>query len=749
LKDYLEFKKNDKKIELKEGEDYVKDEIKLKILNELKNAKLRKGKWFGIIPYMHITFNPSYVEFFGELIDNYGTNKVYSAIKELSDETSGNLKLKENALRREFENREGMSRKKKLTLLTLGLLGATAAFALFNYYYIPLHKKNQRIAQLKKLGLTDEQAYSFDSIFSKYADDKQFSSSYNQTILDFAGYYKINPELAKKVFNIYSEFNNSINFFSFAIDKDKSLRFVEKYPDLIKGKYEIPMELHAKNSTIFDELYRNISLDPNVKDKNELISLASQLFLDLNYTGKVKVLDPKTHKYREEFLKKETIQAFGNYSIAIYQKYLAPYEELGDYHRELYGRIYLLDLPKHDRNTLFLLGNATQINPDIVDFKPVLLRDVDNNTYIVKSNNVPRDIWMITEFLKNRNVLTQPEKYEWINRMIQQLSWEIFDWRDGPNGPLGQRFENKTYKPTDKEVWNVILSFYDYMDELPNKLRQDNIPIAFPYFDSNLLRNYIKDKNNRTIALFRLADLPIAMVDKETGEKVIGLKGMKLFIDQLPKEYEEIVKIYNGERWDYKNGFYRIGYGAWLQDRFIHGLKYTTSQWAGKYLSNIDSPLGKSWQEDIFYEATRKNGRGVSNVIFNEWDAGELALFIYSYERGTGKWRTEAELDAYGIPLAYKAFGIPYGSLGGEPEKLFYPGGPLYGTGGGEWTITLPDNVINSIKQRVSGKIVVGYGNMVGLYSCVDGLERDGVEGVVDGVRTKTDGKVVYIWKKD
>jgi len=683
--------------------------------------------------------------FFGELIDNYGTNKVYSAIKELSDETSGNLKLKVNALRKEFENRDGMSRRKKLTLLTLGLLGATAAFALFNSYYIPLHKKNQRIAQLKKIGLSDEQAYSFDSMFSKYADNTQFSSTYNQTILDFAGYYKINPELAKKVFNANPEFNNSIRFLSFAMDKNNSLRFVEKYPDLIKGSYEFPMELHAKNSTIFDELYRNISLDPNVKNKNELISLASQLFLDLNYTGKVKVFDSKTHKYREEFLKKETIQAFGNYSIAIHQKYLAPYEELGSYRRRLYGRIYLLDLPKHDRNTLFLLGNATQINPDIVDFKPVMLRDADNYMHMVKSNNVPRDVWMIIEFLKNRNVLNHPEKYEWINRMIQQLSWEIFDWRDGPNGPLGQRFENKTYKPTDKEVWNVILSFYDYMDELPNKLRQDNIPIAFPYFDSNLLRNYIKDKNNRTIALFRLARLPIAMADKETGEKVIGLKGMKLFIDQLPREYEEIVKIYNGERWDYKNDIYKYWYGQWLHDRYIHGLKYTTSQWVGKYLWNIPAKTGKSIE--IFKEATRKNGRGVSNVIFNEWDAGELALFIHSYERGEDG-EGEVETYIYGIPLGYKAFGIPDRKLYGRPRKLFNPDGPLFGTGGDEWTITLPDNVIKAIRQRVPGKIVVGYGNMVGLYSCVDGLERDGVEGVVDGVKDKTNYKIAYIWKK-
>jgi len=505
------------------------------------------------------------------------------------------------------------------------------------------------------------------------------------------------------------------------------------------------MELHAKNSTIFDELYRNISLDPNVKNKNELISLASQLFLDLNYTGKVKVFDSKTHKYREEFLKKETIQTFGNYSIAIYQKYLAPYEELGSYRRRLYGRIYLLDLPKHDRNTLFLLGNATQINPDIVDFKPVMLRDADNYMHMVKSNNVPRDVWMIIEFLKNRNVLNHPEKYEWINRMIQQLSWEIFDWRDGPNGPLGQRFENKTYKPTDKEVWNVILSFYDYMDELPNKLRQDNIPIAFPYFDSNLLRNYIKDKNNRTIALFRLARLPIAMADKETGEKVIGLKGMKLFIDQLPREYEEIVKIYNGERWDYKNDIYKYWYGQWLHDRYIHGLKYTTSQWVGKYLWNIPAKTGKSIE--IFKEATRKNGRGVSNVIFNEWDAGELALFIHSYERGEDG-EGEVETYIYGIPLGYKAFGIPDRKLYGRPRKLFNPDGPLFGTGGDEWTITLPDNVIKAIRQRVPGKIVVGYGNMVGLYSCVDGLERDGVEGVVDGVKDKTNYKIAYIWKK-
>ena len=49
---------------------------------------------------------------------------------------------------------------------------------------------------------------------------------------------------------------------------------------------------------------RNISLDPNVKDKNELISLASQLFLNLNYTGKVKVFDPESNVYKEEFLKR-------------------------------------------------------------------------------------------------------------------------------------------------------------------------------------------------------------------------------------------------------------------------------------------------------------------------------------------------------------------------------------------------------------------------------------------------------------
>ena len=36
-------------------------------------------------------------------------------------------------------------------------------------------------------------------------------------------------------------------------------------------------------------------------------------------------------------------------------------------------------------------------------------------------------------------------------------------------------------KPYDKEVWEVILSFHDYMDSLPAKLERDGVGVIFPY----------------------------------------------------------------------------------------------------------------------------------------------------------------------------------------------------------------------------------------------------------------------------
>ncbi|MEM2057684.1 MAG: hypothetical protein QXO76_05500, partial [Thermoproteota archaeon] len=169
-----------------------------------------------------------------------------------------------------------------------------------------------------------------------------------------------------------------------------------------------------------------------------------------------------------------------------------------------YSQALAQGLPEHSAVDIKRLIDASESCDDIVDFEPVIIRDVAGRTIRIESKNLARDYWIVCEFLKNRpEIASQPKKFEWINRMMQQIAWNIFDDEYGPSF-----YDKKTYKPADSEVWQVILGFHDYMDSLPAKLERDGIGVIFPYHDSGLLRQYIADKTNRTIALFYLADLP-------------------------------------------------------------------------------------------------------------------------------------------------------------------------------------------------------------------------------------------------
>ncbi|MEM2108611.1 MAG: hypothetical protein QXL10_04935, partial [Candidatus Bathyarchaeia archaeon] len=125
--------------------------------------------------------------------------------------------------------------------------------------------------------------------------------------------------------------------------------FFASYRALVEELYPrnasllLPMlRLFGGNSTVFADLQRNIAGDQQIKvDRNGLLADASQLFLDLGYAGKVNVLDPSIGNYTEQYLSRPTVAVLGNYSVAVRQ----------------------LGLPMHDRSAIFLIGNATQINP--------------------------------------------------------------------------------------------------------------------------------------------------------------------------------------------------------------------------------------------------------------------------------------------------------------------------------------------------------------------------------------------------
>ncbi|MEM4229652.1 MAG: hypothetical protein QXZ66_07835, partial [Thermoproteota archaeon] len=69
------------------------------------------------------------------------------------------------------------------------------------------------------------------------------------------------------------------------------------------------------------------------------------------------------------------------------------------------------------------------------------------------------------------------------------------------------------------------------------------------------------------------------------------------------------------------------------------------------------------------------------------------------------------------------------------------------GAPGSEWAVTLPDNVIQQLRQTfLNNKIITDYANRIGLFSSIDGLLRD--SSSVQWIGTTIRDKTVYLWEK-
>ena len=80
------------------------------------------------------------------------------------------------------------------------------------------------------------------------------------------------------------------------------------------------------------------------------------------------------------------------------------------------------------------------------------------------------------------------------------------------------------------------------------------------------------------------------------------------------------------------------------------------------------------------------------------------------------------------------------------------------GVSGSEWAVSLPQYVVNEMKENfVNQKILIGPGNIFGLYSCGDGLIKErGIDDLHNPINygiTKVwewvGDKKVYLMKRD
>ncbi|MEM4720642.1 MAG: hypothetical protein QXT73_01095 [Candidatus Methanomethylicaceae archaeon] len=176
------------------------EKIKLKVLEELPQVRVNERKVLGIIPKKMVELNPGYEEFFHGRLAEYSAEEIYKALKGLEKEVQGNLKYRLSALKKEFEKREGISKRKALGL-AVGTILALSAAGIGLY-----HQSIKR--PYKEAGLDDNQISSFIKKFPQHNG--------NSTWVSFAKAWVERPGLAESVFQTFNDLNRSLNYLNFS-----------------------------------------------------------------------------------------------------------------------------------------------------------------------------------------------------------------------------------------------------------------------------------------------------------------------------------------------------------------------------------------------------------------------------------------------------------------------------------------------------------------------------------------------------
>ncbi|MEM3041240.1 MAG: hypothetical protein QXG97_04350 [Nitrososphaerota archaeon] len=375
-----------------------------------------------------------------------------------------------------------------------------------------------------------------------------------------------------------------------------------------------------------------------------------------------------------------------------------------------YNFTYFLGYPRLDEYVENFLINPAEASADIYDLTRRTVTDVIGQEFVLGCNK-PREAWSILNFLRQRPyVVQQTKKHRWVNAMMKQINWGMFDIMYKP-----EFFDHIPYYPYSARVNNVILDFFDYLEGLPARMQADGIPVPFPYFDSDLLRSLIADETDIEFALRYLADIPPITVDFHDSRIVDatvykGMAGKELFVQQLPERYEDIVNNFP-DRKVYAWGKYRdqrVFYYSWLGDRYGNGMPNTVAQFVGgwdssKIIISKDNPFDWVEEQD-----------GIDQYLARSWAPWDLARFVYGYcSYRWGEWSRDYPCD---MPASYKALGFPY-SVGGDSTEWSGKVGYEYGVYG------IPDSVINPVKE--GGKFADSYGNGAGLHFCLEGIEKD------------------------
>ncbi|NHV98761.1 MAG: hypothetical protein HA496_03845, partial [Thaumarchaeota archaeon] len=419
----------------------------------------------------------NYEDFIEELyVKGLRREEIYFALKDLEKVCEGELREKIRALRKEVGKKEGLYSKHVKAIAFLGLVTSAAVGSYLVYKHLENQKKEEAKKPYKQAGLSDEQAEEFIASYPK--------QNGNSTWVDFAKSWAKDKALAEESLKIFGSLKDSLDYLYFANSNGyDGLNFLKDFPQFAKN-YTLVLPAYSANSTLVKIVYDQFQRDNRISsDRNELFLKGLKEYQDLNLIKKNLMI--------------QTIHAVNNLTLA-YEK----------------------GLPRLDKDSAWLLTNATQISKDIADFSPIVFYSIDGNNYVLESN-VPRNTWILAEHLKRIQdsgfeIIKHPEMFEGLNGKVIANAWSLFDAKYGISYAEKEK-SGRIIKPNDGDVLDLMMLQWNlYSNKAPQLNGSNKIYNRdFPWYDSNQLKQLYPDKNERRQALFFKFYIPNATFDME------------------------------------------------------------------------------------------------------------------------------------------------------------------------------------------------------------------------------------------
>lgn len=285
--------KNTTKLE----EDFIPDlKLKMKLSEEIGRSGVKKVKKLGFINSYELKLTQG----IKSLIESYGFDKVYSSVKELEKHAEGESRLKWRLLKKELEKEGGISIKKKLNLLLLGLAATASAGVLYyQFVYKPMLKRPYLEA-----GGSDTDAEMFIQTFPEQNGNSTWVELFKYWLKDrknteeIYSIFKRSNAKPLKASTDYLKLSNDTTLLLYALKQlshhaSELVKFVEENGykgtsnalKVLDNFFLAPINTKVKIYKAFIPVYDQIWKDEKIENKDVLFSKVVKSIIDINSTS--------------------------------------------------------------------------------------------------------------------------------------------------------------------------------------------------------------------------------------------------------------------------------------------------------------------------------------------------------------------------------------------------------------------------------------------------------------------------------